>query len=162
MLFFQTWFTHLLSWLQQSRLLSLTDLPKVDSVLQGLSGHRVTRQQLLIYRENRTLLAPRMPAFKEEIAALGPWEPGNGVSCWQEVCFRTESDGHTDGQTGCLSRDQSRELECSLAQRRQIDGMCKVAGEVTAKLWSLCKSGLCVSTSNTSPRIHWEVWITCS
>ena len=56
------------------------------------------------------------------------------------MCFRTESDRHTDVQTGCLSRDQSRE-RTTLGSKEIGQGDVKVAGEVTAKLWSLWKSG---------------------
>ena len=45
-----------------------------------------------------------------------------------------------DGQTRCLSRDQSRE-RTALGSRETGQEDVKVAGEVRAKLWSLWKSG---------------------
>ena len=56
------------------------------------------------------------------------------------MCFRTESDRHRDVQTGCFSRDQSRE-RTTLGSKEIGQRDVKVAGEVTAKLWSLWKSG---------------------
>lgn len=56
----------------------------------------------------------------------------NGASGRQGLCFRAKSDGHTDGQRGCLSRDQSRE-RTALGSKGTDLGEVTVAGEVTAE-----------------------------
>lgn len=96
----------------ESWLLSLTDLPRADSLSFRVcflwpQGHWAAAAHLQRKTGHSWPQGCRLSRRKLLPWSLGAWK--QWVSCWQEVCFRTESDTHTDGQTGCLSRDQSRE-----------------------------------------------------